>query len=193
LKDELDAELIVVAKIACFIVNFTIELDLLTSNNDFIIPMMTFSCARDSFEDVINLGTLDLTLRLDKTLFMTTNLATRPRKTNKTVENMIKIIHLISLFGMDSSTISLAPILLFVSFSCNFFPCMTQLLPLYSPFLDFCNLFPFFKAWFWLIPTNHNFKITSQCVGPKTSLFSPQILTIYASFLSFYKHLDLLV
>jgi hypothetical protein len=103
LKNELDAELTVVAKIACFVVNFTIELDLLTSN---IIPMMTSSCAMDSFEDVINLGTLGLTLKLDKVLFMTTNLATRPRKTNKTVENVIKVIHLISLFGMDSSTIS---------------------------------------------------------------------------------------
>jgi hypothetical protein len=108
LKDELDAKLIVVAKITCFIVNFSIELDLLTSNNDFIIPMMTSYCAMDSFEDLINLGTLGLTLRLDKALFMTTNLATRPRKTNKIVENMIKVIHLISLFGMDSSTISWA-------------------------------------------------------------------------------------
>ncbi len=97
-----------VAKIACFIVNFTTKLDLLTSNNDFIIPMMISSCARDSFEDVINLGTLGLTLRLDKALFMTTNLATRPRKTNKTIENMIKVINLISLFGMDSSTKSWA-------------------------------------------------------------------------------------
>jgi hypothetical protein len=106
LKDELDANLIVVAKITCFISNFTIELDLLTSNNDFIIPMMTSSCAMDSFEDVINLKTLGLTLRLNKVLFMTTNLATRPRKTNKTLENMIKVISLISLFGMNSSTIS---------------------------------------------------------------------------------------
>ncbi len=124
---------------------------------------------------------------------MTTNLATRPRKTNKTVENMIKVIHLISLFGMDSSTISLGSILLFISSSCNSFPSMTQLLPFYSPFLDFCNFFLFFKAWFWLITTHHNFRITSQCVGPKTSLLSPQILTIYASLVSPYKHLDLLV
>jgi cellulose biosynthesis protein BcsQ len=108
LKDELDAKLIVVAKIACFIANFTIELDLLTSNNDFIIPMMTSSCAMDSFKDVINLETLGLTLRLNKVFFMTTNLATRTRKTNKTIEDMIKVIHLISLFGMDSSTISWA-------------------------------------------------------------------------------------
>ncbi len=106
MKDELDAKFIMVAKIACFVANFTIELDLLTSNNDFIIPLMTSSCAMDSFEDVINLGTLGLTLRLNKALFMTTNLATKPRKTNKIVENMIKVIHLISLFGMDSSTIS---------------------------------------------------------------------------------------
>ncbi len=180
-----------VAKIACFIDNFTTELDLLTSNNDFIIPMTT-SCARDSFEDVINLGTLGLTLRLDKALFMITNLATRPRKTNKTIENMIKVIHNISIwYGFFNKV--LGSILLFISFSCNSFARMTQLLSLYSLFLDFCNLFPFFKAWFWLIPTHHNFRITSQCVGPKTSLLSFQILTIYASFISFYKLLDLLV